>query len=90
MAVVGPRAEELYLVAPQQERATPTAFLKGCLDREAVETDVGALFPEPGRCAVGQMGDTIVLTGSIYLIGEVLERIQGMGSQDGSGLQDRV
>lgn len=90
MQVVGPRARALYLVAPQQDRATPTAFLKSCLDRDAVETRVAALFPEPGRCAVGEPGDTIVLTGSIYLIGEVLERIQGTGSAEGSGLQDRV
>lgn len=90
MAAVGPRARELYLVAPQQDRAIPTAFLKSCLDREAVETRVATLFPEPGRCAVGEPGDTIVLTGSIYLIGEVLERIQGTGSAEGSGLQDRV
>jgi dihydrofolate synthase/folylpolyglutamate synthase len=90
MKVVGPRADELYLVTPQQERATPTAFLRSCLNRDAVETNLDTLFPAVGRCAVGQPGDTIVLTGSIYLIGEVLERIQGTGSQDGSGLQDRV
>lgn len=90
MKVAGPRARALYLVAPQQDRATPTAFLKRCLDCDAVETQVAALFPEPGRCAVGEPGDTIVLTGSIYLIGEVLERIQGTGSAEGSGLQDRV
>lgn len=90
MAVVAARAEELYLVAPQQERATPTAFLKKCAARDAVETAVSTLFPEPGKCAVGQPGDTVVLTGSIYLIGEVLERIQGCGPAEGSGLQDRV
>jgi dihydrofolate synthase/folylpolyglutamate synthase len=90
MAVVGRYASELYLVVPKQERATPTAFLKSCLDRDAVETDLAALFPVPGRCAVGEPGQTIVLTGSLYLIGEVLERIQGSSSQDGSGLQDKV
>ncbi|NBB78795.1 MAG: bifunctional folylpolyglutamate synthase/dihydrofolate synthase [Verrucomicrobia bacterium] len=90
MAVVEPRAGGLYLVAPQQERATPTAFLKSCLDRDAVETEVDAIFPEPGRCTVGKPDDTIVLTGSIYLIGEVMERIQGTDSKDGSKLQDRV
>ena len=90
MAAVAPRARELFLVAPQQDRATPTAFLRDCLDRNAVETDVGALFPGPERCSAGEPGDTIVLTGSIYLIGEVLERIQGSCAQDGCGLQDRV
>jgi len=75
---------------PKQDRATPTAFLKSCLQRDAVETELAALFPAPDRCEVGQPGDTIVLTGSIYLIGEALERIQGVTAQDGSGLQDKV
>ncbi len=90
MQAVAPHAEELYLVAPNQDRATPTAFLKSCLQRDAVETNLIALFPEPGRCTVGEPGDTVVLTGSIYLIGEALERIHGSTSQDGSGLQDKV
>lgn len=90
MAVVGPRADALYLVAPTQERATPTAFLKRCVDRDVVESEVALVFPGPGRCVIGQPGDTIVVTGSIYLIGEVLERIQGVDARDGSGLQDRV
>jgi dihydrofolate synthase/folylpolyglutamate synthase len=90
MALVGKYASELYLVAPKQDRATPTAFLKSCLNRDAVEAELTTLFPEPGSCAVGEPGDTIVLTGSIYLIGEALERIQGTGSAEGSGLQDRV
>lgn len=90
MEIVGQYADELYLVKPSQDRATPTAFLKSCLDRDAVETDLATLFPTPQRCAVGELGDTIVLTGSIYLIGEAMERIQGNGSKDGSGLQDRV
>lgn len=90
MRVVGRHAGELYLIAPKQDRATPTAFLKSCLERNAVEADLSALFPGPGRCAVGEPGDTIVLTGSIYLIGEALERIQGGGSTEGSGLQDKV
>jgi folylpolyglutamate synthase/dihydropteroate synthase len=37
-----------------------------------------------------QPGDTIVVTGSIYLIGEVLERIQGLDSLEGSALNDKV
>jgi dihydrofolate synthase/folylpolyglutamate synthase len=90
MTVVGRFARELYLVRPNQERATSTAFLQSCLDRDAVETDLDALFPEAGRCSVGASGDTIVVTGSLYLIGEVLERIQGSSSQDGSGLQDKI
>ena len=90
MEVVSQHARELYLVTPKQDRATPTSFLKGCLDREVIETNLSALFPKEGCCAVGEPGDSIVVTGSIYLVGEVMERIQGVRSDDGSRLQDKV
>jgi dihydrofolate synthase/folylpolyglutamate synthase len=90
MEVVAQYARELYLVTPKQDRATPTLFLKGCLDREAIETNLSVLFPKAGCCAVGEPGDSIVVTGSIYLVGEVMERIQGVRSDDGSRLQDKV
>ena len=90
LAVVAQYARELYLVTPNQDRATPTSFLKSCLDRDAVETDLITLFPKPGRCAVGKPGETILLTGSIYLIGEAMARIQGARSNEGSRLQDKV
>ncbi len=90
MEVVAQYARELYLVTPKQDRATPTSFLKSCLDRDAVETDLSALFPKAGCCAVGEPGDSIVVTGSIYLVGEVMERIQGVRSNDGGRLQDKV
>ena len=90
MEVVAQYARELYLVTPKQDRATPTSFLKSCLDRDVVETDLSALFPKAGCCAVGEPGDSIVVTGSIYLVGEVMERIQGVRSNDGGRLQDKV
>ena len=90
MEVVAQHARELYLVAPKQDRATPTSFLKSCLDRDAVETNLSALFPKAGCCAVGEPGDSIVVTGSIYLVGEVMERIQGVRSNDGGRMQDKV
>jgi dihydrofolate synthase/folylpolyglutamate synthase len=90
MEVVAQYARELYLVTPKQDRATPILFLKGCLDREAIETNLSVLFPKAGCCAVGEPGDSIVVTGSIYLVGEVMERIQGVRSDDGSRLQDKV
>ena len=90
MEVVSQHARELYLVTPKQDRATPTSYLKSCLDRDAVETNLSALFPKAGCCAVGEPGDSIVVTGSIYLVGEVMERIQGVRSNDGGRLQDKV
>lgn len=79
MAVVSRYARELYLIAPDQSRATPTAILATCLpaDHQApvFHGKLEALFPQVGRCTVGQAGDTIVITGSLYLLGEVLERL---------------
>ncbi len=90
MEVVSQYAREIYLVAPKQDRATPTSFLKSCLDRDAIETNLSALFPKAGCCAVGEPGDSIVLTGSIYLVGEAMARIQGATSNEGSRLQDKI
>lgn len=89
MKVVERHAHEIYIVAPKQQRATPTQFLKKYLKRDAVQTNVSKLFPKPGSITVGKKGDTLVLTGSIYLIGEALERIKGISSKDGTQLQDK-
>lgn len=93
METVAPFARALYLVEPKQDRATTSAFLESCLPAD-LAFEVGpvtleAVFPTPGACAIGRPGDTIVVTGSIYLIGEVLERIQG-SSASGGDLQDKL
>ena len=90
MQTVQRHAREIFLVAPKQERAAPTKFLKDCLRRDATETTMSALFPGPESILIGELGDTIVITGSIYLIGEALERIEGVASLDGSRLQDKI
>ena len=90
MQTVQRHAREIFLVAPKQERAAPTKFLKDCLRRDATETTMSALFPGPESILIGELGDTIVITGSIYLIGEALERIAGVASLDGSRLQDKI
>jgi dihydrofolate synthase/folylpolyglutamate synthase len=45
------------------------------------------IFPDPATCSLGQPGDTVVVTGSIYLLGEVLERLQPVAASE-SRLQD--
>ena len=53
-----------------------------------VRGTVAGLFPNEGRCAAGGVDDVVVVTGSIYLLGEVLARI-GPGTAAGEGrLQD--
>jgi dihydrofolate synthase/folylpolyglutamate synthase len=88
---VARHAKEIHLARPKQARASsheelealvPRAFLEhgGRLERGAVET----LFPRPGVCSAGGPDDVVVVTGSIYLLGEVLARLEperGAGEQ---------
>lgn len=79
MQVVGHYARELHLVTPQQPNATPEHVLETYLPEESKipvsHTRIETLFPAPENCAAGEPGDTVVVTGSIYLVGEVLRRL---------------
>lgn len=91
LAVAARHAKAIHLARPQQARASsfeeleslvPTEFFArgGVLARGEVER----LFPGAGECSVGAPDDVIVVTGSIYLLGEVLARLepsQGAGEQ---------
>ena len=95
LASLARHAREIYLVRPQQARAStfedlealvPAAFAAGggALSRSSVEV----LFPGPGVCTAGGPEDVLVVTGSIYLLGEVLARLEpGRGAGEGR-LQD--
>jgi dihydrofolate synthase/folylpolyglutamate synthase len=92
LPVVARHAREIHLVVPHQERACRDETLRGILApvyRGPVRTGtVDGIFPGPGQCLLGQPGDTIVVTGSIYLVGEVLARLEpDRGSGEGR-LQD--
>lgn len=79
METIAPHAAELHLIAPNQSRATPTEFLENCLPQPHTfpvrRSQIQDLFPAIEQCTLGAAGDTIVVTGSIYLIGEVMERL---------------
>lgn len=79
LAVAAKHARELNLIVPQQERALSHEVLERCVPtgfRGPVRrTTLAEVFPQPDRCAVGAPGETVVVTGSIYLLGEVLERL---------------
>ena len=92
LAVVCRYAREIHLVVPNQARATRfeelLAFIPAGQRSLVHRGTVGAIFPDPFRCTVGEADDTLVVTGSIYLLGEVLERIEpGRGAGEGR-LQD--
>ena len=92
LATIARHAKALYLMVPHQARAcsfeelealVPPAF-KGLVHRGTVE----GLFPRPGVCAVGGPDDIVVVTGSIYLLGEVLSRLEPERGPNESRLQD--
>ena len=90
-AVLARHAAEIHLLMPRQPRATPFSFMEGCLkggfSGRVTRATVEDLFPGAGLCAAGEPGDTVVLTGSIYLIGEVMERLQPAPAVSESVLQ---
>jgi len=92
MPVLARHARELHLVEPAQPRACTSEFLESSLPAghglAVRHTTVPECFPAPGTCALGSPGDTVVVTGSIYLLGEVLGRLRGTG--DAAALQDKV
>ena len=90
--VVLRHAREVHLVTPRQARACSFEELLALVpaaQRPLVRRGtVEEIFPDPGTCAVGGPDDTVVVTGSIYVLGEVLERIEpGRGAGEGR-LQD--
>jgi len=92
LEVVCRHAREVHLVRPQQTRACSYEELEALMplaarppvSRGTIET----VFPQPGRCALGQAGDSVIVTGSIYLLGEVLARIQPERGAGEGRLQD--
>ncbi|MSU47808.1 MAG: bifunctional folylpolyglutamate synthase/dihydrofolate synthase [Opitutus sp.] len=72
-------AGEIHFVVPHQPRACSFEELESLVPREfagrIVRARVEAIFPAPDRCAVGGPDDVVVVTGSIYLLGEVMARL---------------
>ncbi len=85
-------AKEIHFVVPAQARActheqlealVPPAF-RGRVVRGTVES----LFPGRHSCTAGGPDDLLLVTGSIYLLGEVLARIEPERGEIESRLQD--
>lgn len=88
-------AKEIHFVVPNQARACSHAELEALVPAEfqvrggrVMRATVDGLFPVGGGCTAGGADDVVVVTGSIYLLGEVMARL-GPGSAAGEGrLQD--
>jgi dihydrofolate synthase/folylpolyglutamate synthase len=83
-------AARLVLVRPDNERACSieelAAFIPDDFRGEIRRASVAELFPSPATCTA--TGETIVVLGSLYLVGEVLARLRGQGLPD--AWQDRL
>jgi dihydrofolate synthase/folylpolyglutamate synthase len=73
-------AAEIHLVMPQQSRASSFEELEALIPKsftgQVRRATVAGVFPGADRCTVGGLTDTVVVTGSIYLLGEVLARLE--------------
>ena len=85
-------AREIYLVMPQQARACTFEELESLVPAgfsgKVRRTSVAEVFPGPDACTIGEEQDTILVTGSIYLLGEILARIEPERGKGEGRLQD--
>ncbi len=85
-------AAEIHLVMPQQSRASSFEELEALVPKtfagRIARTTVAEVFPDANTCTVGGPTDTVVVTGSIYLLGEVMARIEPARGRIESRLQD--
>jgi dihydrofolate synthase/folylpolyglutamate synthase len=92
--VAARHAREIILLQPAQSRATPPVelarFVPASFQGPVRPGVVAEIFPALGQCALGVPGDTIVATGSIYLLGEILEHFAHPAPVGEGVLQDRV
>jgi dihydrofolate synthase / folylpolyglutamate synthase len=72
-------AREVHLVVPSDPRACSYEQLEALIPAgyqgKVVRNTLEQLFPDATECAVGRRGETVVVTGSIYLVGEVMKRL---------------
>lgn len=92
LTAIAEHAVEIILVKPQQARACSFEELEALLPKSFTgpvsRSTVDELFPRPDACTAGGPGDMLLVTGSIYLLGEVLARLEPSGGTGEGGLQD--
>lgn len=90
---IAPFAKELILVQSDQPKATSCEFLRACLPADYPASvrfsSLSELIPRAQTCLAGSIGDVVVLTGSLYLIGEALERLSKDAPTELGSLQER-
>ena len=85
-------ASEIHLVVPQQARACSFADLEALIPAtfrgRVIRSTVEGLFPSAETCTAGGPDDVVVVTGSIYLLGEIMARLQPARGAGEGRLQD--
>ena len=88
-------AREIHFVVPQQARACGYAELEALLPAEfaarggrVVRSTVETVFPSRDVCTAGGPDDVVVVSGSIYLLGEVMARLAPQRGPGEGRLQD--
>jgi dihydrofolate synthase/folylpolyglutamate synthase len=80
MPLLSKYTEALYLVEPKQPRSCSAETLASMIPKsqpvQTIASEIETLFSK-GRCHIGKETDTILITGSIYLIAEVLTILEG-------------
>lgn len=92
LEIVSRYADNLFLVEPRQKRACSHAelesLLPGSFSGKCVKSQVADLFGEKLITQTGKPNHTIVVTGSIYLAGEVLAALAPAKTVSETHLQD--
>ncbi len=92
MEVVATFAEALHLVVPEQARACSHGDLRALIPSsfagDVHEADVTELFSQRRLLEQTAPGETVVITGSIYLAGEVMAQLEPENGHNEGHLQD--
>jgi dihydrofolate synthase/folylpolyglutamate synthase len=92
LASICHHAREIHLVVPHQARACSFTELEALIplsfQGRVVRNSIEELFPSVDHCTAGDPEDTVVVTGSIYLLGEVLARLEPQRGPGEGRLQD--
>ncbi len=92
LETIARHAREIHLTVPQQARACTYEELEALVPTDfrgrIVRTTVPKLFPAPTHCTAGGPDDIVVVTGSIYLLGEVMARLEPQRGAGEGRLQD--
>jgi dihydrofolate synthase/folylpolyglutamate synthase len=80
LETIARHAASIHLVVPDDPRACGYAELEALIPSgfrgRVVRDSVARLFPSPDRCDVADTAAPVVVTGSIYLLGEVLGQLE--------------